>query len=95
MGSWRKLLADMVADPRPRSYTYEQASGVLKHLGFKAAARKEGGSHRQWRLEIDDADGKRTVLIGLVQKGHGPMKRYLIEQMIDVLRANGLLPDEL
>lgn len=94
MGRWRKLLAATVADRNPRSYTYEDAVRVLTHLGFEQARAKPGGTHRLWRREIADAAGKRTVFVGLVEKGHGTLKPVYVEKMIDILRTNGLLPDE-
>lgn len=85
----------MVADPRPSSYTYEDAAGVLSQLGF-TLAKPTGGSHRKWRLEVPDTGavrGTRQVTIGLVQ-GSGTLKREYVQQMIETLRANNLLPAE-
>lgn len=96
MASWRKHLRRMVADPKARAYTYEQGAVVLEHLGFT----NEGGrgSHRKFRLELDDpgtARGKRAVIVGLVQKGSGTLKPVYIEKMIETLRDNGLLPSDI
>jgi hypothetical protein len=35
------------------------------------------------------------VMIGLVEKGAGTLKPYLIRQMISQLRENGLVPPDL
>lgn len=96
MASWRKLLARMVADPDPRSYTYDEAAGILGQLGFAPPKKKKrGGSHRKFRLEVDDPSaehGKRGVIIGLVDSGSGTLKPVYIIQMVSTLRANDLLP---
>lgn len=95
MASWIKLLRRMVADPRPISYTYDEAALILRHLGFEPPS-KPTGSHRKFRLEIEDpaADtGRRGIIIGLVENGHGPMKAVYVREMVRVLRENGLLPE--
>ena len=94
MASWRKLLARMVADPNPRSYYYEEAATVLNHLGF-ALAKPTGGSHRKWRRSLETETGRRTVIIGLVERGSGTMKPEYIKDMVAQLRANDLLPSHL
>lgn len=95
MASWRKLLSKMVADPDPRSYTYEEAEGILLQLGFDPPP-KTGGSHRRFRMEIDDPNDssrKRGVIIGLVDKGRGKLKPKYISEMVRTLTENNLLPD--
>lgn len=89
MASWRKLLARMAADPKPVSYTYDEAASVLGQLGF-ALASKGGSSHRKWRRE---EPGKPTVIIGLVDSGSGEIRKVYILDMIRILRENNLLPD--
>ena len=94
MGSWRKLLARMVADGQPRSYTYEQGKRVLENLDFVLAPSE--GSHRKFRRVIDDPtspSGKRTVVVGLKEAGSGKLKPKYITAMIETLRQNNLLPD--
>jgi len=94
MASWRKVLAAMVADSNPRSYTYQQAATVLGHLGF-ALAKPTGGSHRKWRraLDVPRNAPPRSVIIGLVEKGTGTLKPEYVKDMIRILRENNLLPD--
>jgi predicted RNA binding protein YcfA (HicA-like mRNA interferase family) len=95
MGGWRSLLDAMVADPDPRSYTYDEAAGVLANLGF-AQTRRGGGSHRIFRLEIADSaapNGRRPVIIGLLDAGKGKLAPIYIKKMIRELHANNLLPD--
>jgi hypothetical protein len=92
MASWRKLLARMVSDPNPRSFTYEEAASVLGNLGFHLA-KPGGGSHRKWRRVVEAAEGKRTVIIGLVEKGSGTLRPEYVKDMVRILRENGLLPD--
>jgi hypothetical protein len=70
VASWRKLLAAMVADPKPRSYSYDEAATVLSNLGF-ALATTSGTSHKRWRREVTDANGTRGVIIGLVKPSRG------------------------
>jgi hypothetical protein len=88
---WRKLLAHMLSDASPRSYSYDDAAAVLSALGFELAPHG-GGSHRKWRRKL--ADGNTVVVVGLVQKAT-PLKPYLIREMISQLREHGLVPDDL
>jgi predicted RNA binding protein YcfA (HicA-like mRNA interferase family) len=90
MARWKKLLGGMVNDASPTTYTYDDAVAVLRQLGFELAPHG-GGSHRMWRLR--DPAGN-TVVIGLVDRGAGPLKAYLIRDMVRQLRANGLIPSE-
>jgi hypothetical protein len=89
MSSWRKLLARMAADRKPTGYTYDDAATVLARLGFTLASRS-GTSHRKWRREVP---GKPTVIIGLVDRGNGPIRPVYIVEMIRILRENDLLPE--
>lgn len=91
MARWEKLLERMLSDPKPITYTYADACAVLKALGFEVAPHS-GGSHRKWRLKLPDGN---VVLVGLVEKGHGTLKPYLIRDMVALLRSNGLVPKEL
>ena len=81
----------MLSDASPNTYTYDDATLVLKRLGFQLAPHG-GGSHRMWRLRT--ASGN-TVMVGLVERGTGALKPYLIRDMLAQLRANGLIPDDL
>jgi hypothetical protein len=95
MGSWRKLLAQMVADKDPRSYTFEEAAGILTQLGF--VARKTASSHKTFRRTVPDDSaigGSKGVFVGLVKSGHGPMKPIYITKMIATLQENKLLPSD-
>jgi len=87
MSRWRKLLADMANDSDPRNYTYEEAVAVLRGLSF-AAAPHGAGSHRVWR---GLTQGGTVVVVGLVDRGHGTLKPYLIREMIAQLRSNGFI----
>lgn len=91
MASWRRLLAQMLSDASPTAYTYDQAASVLAHLGFELAPHG-GGSHRRWRIRTSTGN---TVIIGLVDKGAGSLKAYLIRDMVRQLRANALIPKDL
>ena len=88
MASWKKLLAEMSAHPKPVNYTYAEAAKVLRNLGFELA--ESEGSHRIWKLKID---AHTTVRVGLVEAGHGTLKSVYIKQMIRTLRAHGLLAE--
>lgn len=93
MAQWRKLLAAMVADTRPTSYTYAQAASVLRQLHFEEDG--GGSSHRRWRrrLSAEETGGPpRTVIIGLVDKGHGTLKPPYIRHLVRTLQENNLLP---
>jgi hypothetical protein len=63
---------------------------VLSALGFQVAPHA-GGSHRKWRLKLQSGN---VVLVGLVEKGHGTLKPYLIRDMVEQLRSNGVVPKE-
>ena len=81
----------MLSDSNPITYTYSDACAVLEALDFEVAPHG-GGSHRKWRRKL--ADGN-VVLVGLVEKGHGTLKPYLIRDLVAQLRANELVPKEL
>lgn len=91
MARWRKILEQMLTDDKPVSYTYGDASAVLAALGFEVASHS-GGSHRKWRLKSPSGN---VVVIGLVEHGSGPLKPYLIRDMIQQLRSNGLIPADM
>jgi predicted RNA binding protein YcfA (HicA-like mRNA interferase family) len=82
----------MAADPRPKGYRYDEAATVLTNLGFECA--KGGGSHRMWRKAFTDGETRRTVVIGLLDAGRGTMKLEYVRDMVETLRKNRLLPDE-
>ncbi len=77
----------MTTDTDPRNYTYDEAVAVLRGLGF-AMAPRGAGSHRVWRGS--SAAGK-AVVIGLVDKGRGTLKPYLIREMVKQLRQHGFV----
>lgn len=81
----------MLTDVSPTSYTYDEAILVLKNLDFELAPHG-GGSHRKWRRR--SADGN-IVVIGLVEKGTGTLKSYLVRDMVHQLQLNGLIPADL
>lgn len=89
MGSWRKLLRQMMADSKPVGYSYDDAVRILTHLDFTLAPSSHGGSHRVWRRARGDGT---FVRIGLVDYGHGCLKRAYIDDMLSILRSEGLLP---
>jgi len=88
MASWRKLLAEMAAHPKPVNYTYAEAAKVLRNLGFTLSDSE--GSHRVWKKRID---ARTTIRVGLVEAGHGTLKSVYIKEMIRTLRAYGLLEE--
>lgn len=90
MARWKDLLEAMVNDSNPITYTYTDACTVLEALGFEVAPHG-GGSHRKWRRKLDNGN---VVVIGLVEKGRGTLKPYLIRDLVAQLRANGLIPKE-
>lgn len=94
MASWEKRLMALAADPRPNNYRYEEVTGLLGRLGFELAGRP-AGSHRRWRLVVADPaveGGKRTITVGLVDNGNGPLKSVYVKEMVRTLRENNLLP---
>ncbi|MEO6066883.1 MAG: hypothetical protein ABIQ41_02735 [Gemmatimonadales bacterium] len=91
MAQWRKTLARMLADTKPVGFTYDEAAAVLSHLGFELAP-SAGGSHRLWRGLSPEGN---PVMVGLVDRGSGAMKPYLVRHMVSQLRANGLVPADL
>lgn len=90
MARWKKLLAQMLTDASPTTYTYQEAATVLAHLGFELAPHG-GGSHRKWRQKTTFGN---SVIIGLVDKGAGTLKPYMIRDMVSQLRQNDLLPPD-
>ncbi len=87
MARWEKLLEQMVNDRNPIGYTYADAALVLSNLQFTLAARG-ATSHRKWARKLPNT----TVVIGLVEKGKGNLKPYLIRDMISQLKQHDLLP---
>lgn len=81
----------MLTDASPTSYTYEDIVLVLKNLDFELAPHG-GGSHRKWRRR--SANGN-IVVIGLVERGTGALKAYLVRDMVHQLQRNGLIPADL
>ena len=90
---WEKLLAAMLTDRKPRSYTYEDAALVLSRLGFSLAPRRSG-SHRLWRIVVADPTGPRSVYVGLIERGHGTLPPEYVKTMVRILRDNALVTDE-
>ena len=91
MARWQKLLRQMLSDERPITYTYADACAVLTALGFEVAPHG-GGSHRRGRRRLSSEN---VVIIGLVEKGNGTLKPYLIRDLVGQLRANDLVPSHL
>ena len=91
MSRWKKTLARMLTDAKPISYEYQDAAAVLSGIDFELAP-AGGGNHRKWRRRL--ASGT-VVVIGLVEHGRGPMKAYLIRDMVQQIRDNGLIPEDL
>ena len=91
MARWRKLLARMLNDDRPTTYTYSNAAAILRALRFEVAP-SAGGSHRKWRGGLP---GGNVIIIGLVEKGSGSLKPYLIRDMLAQLRSSGLVPEDM
>lgn len=88
MPRWRRLLAGMLSADKAGNYTYAEAASVLIRLGYELAP-NAGGSHRKWRRRM--ADGSVSV-IGLVEKGSGKLKAYLIRDMVHELQRCNALP---
>lgn len=80
----------MAEDPRPVNYRYDDAATILLRLGFTLAG-GGSGSHRLWRGSGAD---RKTVLVGLVDAGNGPMKPVYVKKMVQALRDAQLLPVE-
>lgn len=94
MAGWLKLLARMVADRKPRSYSYDEAATVLGRLGFTLATPTDG-SHRKWRRVIEDAStasGRRTVIVGLIVPPRGNLPPEYVKALVEALTSNDLLP---
>jgi hypothetical protein len=91
MAKWQKLLRQMLTDVSLIGYTYAEAASVLRHLGFELAPHG-GGSHRKWRRRSTAGN---PVVIGLVEKGSGSLKPYLVRDMIHQLRLHELIPADL
>jgi hypothetical protein len=91
VANWQKLLRRMLTDANPIGYTYDEAVLVLSHLGFQLAPHG-GGSHRKWRQRSPAGN---PVVIGLVEKGSGSLKPYLVRDMIQQLRLHRMIPPHL
>ena len=91
MARWKKLLVRMLSDSSPITYAYRDATHMLEALGFEVAPHG-GGSHRKWRGGLP---GGNVIIIGLVEKGSGSLKPYLIRDMLAQLRSSGLVPEDM
>lgn len=91
MARWKRTLARMLSDSSPTTYTYADATSILRRLGFELAP-NAGGSHRKWRKSGGPGP---PIVLGLVDKGSGCLKPYLIRDMISQLTEHGLIPVEL
>lgn len=91
MARWKRLLARMLSDSSPTTYRYGDVASILRRLGFELAP-NAGGSHRKWRKGGGSGP---PIVIGLVEKGSGVLKPYLIRDMISQLIEHGLIPVEL
>jgi len=80
----------MAGDPKPCTYTYDEAASILRALGF-ALAKTSGTSHRRWRLKPSSGQ---LITIALVDSGKGPVKSVYIKTMIRLLEENNLIPSE-
>lgn len=81
----------MLNDSSPTTYTYAEAASVLSHLGFVLAP-SQGGSHRKWRFKVSSGT---VVVIGLVEKGSGTLRAYLVRDLVQQLISNDLVPKDL
>lgn len=90
MARWKKRLLQMLNDSDPRNYYYEEAARILAQLGF-AEASNAGTSHRKWKLRKGDGS---LIVIGLVEKGHGPLRPVYVREMIKQLVAHDLIPHD-
>lgn len=90
MAQWKKTLARMLRDTKCVGYTYDEVSNVLERLGYVLSPCSGGSSHRAWRLAHDD--GTLRSYVGLVEKGHGTLKPYLVRDLVTELRAKGVVP---
>ena len=88
--SWKRTLTRMLSDSKPTSYTYDDAAAILRALGFVVAP-YGGTSHRRWRALSPIGN---SVIVGLVGKGSGTLKPYLVRELVNQLRANGMIPSE-
>lgn len=77
----------MLSDASPTDYSYTDATSVLVRLGYELAPHGSG-SHRKWRRKLPDGA---ISIIGLVEKGSGTLKPYLIRDMVRELRRSGLV----
>jgi len=87
VSNWRKLLREMLVDPKPVNYTYDDCARVLRQLGFVLATRS-GTSHRKWRHA--GVGGSATV--GLLDTPGFLPREYVID-MLEQLKRNNLIPD--
>lgn len=78
----------MLDDPRPVNYTYDDCARILTQLGYVLATRG-GTSHRKWRHPV--LGGAATV--GLLGK-NGFLPREYVSDMLDQLKRNNLIPDD-
>lgn len=86
MPRWERTLGEMMTNPRPVNYRYQDAAAVLDGLGFVCT--RGDGSHRIWKLRRPEG----TIKVMLVDSGHGPLPPGYIRRMLQVLHAANLFP---
>ena len=71
---------------RPKDFTWDELTGLLKHFGYRdVKAGKTGGSRRRF---VHNSAGTITL-----HKPHPQniLKRYAIDQVLDVLKQEGMI----
>jgi len=82
-----KLIARLLL--RPADFTWDELVNVLGYLGYKELKKgKTGGSRRKFANE-----GKQIINLHKPHPGN-IVKRYMIDQVIAVLKENGNINDE-
>ncbi len=82
-----KLIARLLV--RPTDFTWDELTNVLIYFGYQELKKgKTGGSRRKFADE-----GKRMINLHKPHPGN-ILKRYMIDQVIAVLKENGNLKDE-
>ncbi len=82
-----KLIARLLL--RPADFTWDELVQVLRYFGYIELKKgKTGGSRRKFANEA-----KRVISLHKPHPGN-ILKRYMVDQVIDVLRENGNLNNE-
>ncbi len=86
MSQIEKIIKKLQKKPTPKDFSWDELIKVLKHFDFKViSSGKTGGSRRKFI-------NSNKIIISLHEPHpHNELKKYQIDQILDILREEELL----